>query len=55
MEVVRGYKVFNPDWKCRDKQYTCPGKFKEDVEPECEYSRKVGRHAENRQAMAEPI
>ena len=35
MEVVRGYKVFNPDWKCRDKQYTCPGKFKEDVEPEC--------------------
>lgn len=30
--VVRGYKVFNPDWTCRDKQYTCPGHFEEDVE-----------------------
>lgn len=30
-EIVRGYKVFNPDWTCRDKQYTCPGKFEEDV------------------------
>lgn len=25
--MVKGYKVFNPDWTCRDKQYTCPGKF----------------------------
>ena len=35
MDIVKGYKVFNNDWKCRSKQYTCPGKFKEDVEPEC--------------------
>lgn len=28
---VHGYKVFNPDWTCRDKQYTCPGRFEEDV------------------------
>ena len=26
---VRGYKVFKPDWTCRGKQYTCPGKFEE--------------------------
>ena len=31
--VVRGFKVFNPDWTCRDKQYTCPGAFEEDVTP----------------------
>ena len=31
--VVKGFKVFNPDWTCRDKQYTCPGKFEEDVTP----------------------
>ena len=30
-EIVKGYKVFNPEWKCRGKQYTCPGKFEEDV------------------------
>ena len=29
--MVKGYKVFNPDWTCRDKQYTCPGKFEEDI------------------------
>lgn len=28
-EGVRGYKVFNPDWTCKEKQYTCPGTFKE--------------------------
>lgn len=28
---VYGYKIFNHDWTCRDKQYTCPGEFKEDV------------------------
>ena len=27
--VVRGFKVFNPDWTCRNKQYTCPGVFEE--------------------------
>ena len=31
--VVKGYKVFIPDWTCRGKQYACPGKFEEyDVE-----------------------
>ena len=35
MNVVKGYKVFDSNWKCRNKQYTCHGKFKEDVEPEC--------------------
>ena len=30
---VKGFKVFNPDWTCRNKQYTCPGKFEEDVTP----------------------
>lgn len=30
-ETVRGYKVFNSDWTCRDKQYTCPGTFEENV------------------------
>ena len=28
---VKGYKVFNSDWTCRGKQYTCPGKFEENV------------------------
>ena len=28
--MTKGYKVFNPDWTCRKKQYTCPGKFEED-------------------------
>ena len=28
---VKGYKVFNPDWTCRNKQYTCPGEFEENV------------------------
>ena len=31
--VIRGFKVFNPDWTCRNKQYTCPGAFEEDVAP----------------------
>lgn len=35
--VVKGFKVFRPDWSCRPngnfKQYTCPGKFEEDVTP----------------------
>lgn len=33
MEYIRGYKVFNPNWTCRNKQYTCPGVFEEDVIP----------------------
>ena len=35
--VVKGFKVFNPDWTCspngNTKQYTCPGKFEEDINP----------------------
>lgn len=31
--LVHGFKVFNPDWTCRGKQYTCPGSFEEDVFP----------------------
>ena len=31
--IVKGYKVFNPNWTCRDKQYTCPGTFEENVNP----------------------
>ena len=35
--VVKGFKVFNPDWTCspngNTKQYTCPGKFEEDITP----------------------
>ena len=35
--VVKGFKVFNPDWTCspngNTKQYTCPGKFEEDIIP----------------------
>ena len=31
---IHGFKVFNPDWTCGDKQYTCPGKFEEEVELE---------------------
>ena len=31
--IIKGFKVFNPDWTCRNKQYTCPGVFEEDVTP----------------------
>ena len=31
-EKIRGYKVFNANWKCRDKQYACPGVFEEEGE-----------------------
>lgn len=37
MNTVKGYKVFNPDWTCspngNTKQYSCPGKFEEDITP----------------------
>ena len=32
-KIVKGFKVFNQDWTCRGKQYTCPGSFEEDVSP----------------------
>jgi len=36
--MVKGYKVFNKDWTCRNKQYSCPGVFEEDGELEvCEH------------------
>lgn len=38
---IKGYKVFNPDWTCRGKQYTCPGRFEEDVDV---LVRKSGMH-----------
>ena len=31
--VVKGFKVLNPDWTCKNKQYGCPGRFEEDVTP----------------------
>ena len=31
-EGVRGYKVFKSDWTCKEKQYTCPGTFEEEVD-----------------------
>lgn len=34
MVEIKGYKVFNPDWTCRDKQCACPGIFEEDVNPD---------------------
>ena len=30
---VKGYKVFNSDWTCHGKQYSCPGTFEEFVSP----------------------
>lgn len=30
---IKGYKVFNPDWTCRDFQYSCPGTFEDDNPP----------------------
>ena len=29
MQGIRGFKVFDARWICRDKQYTCPGRFEE--------------------------
>ena len=31
--IVKGYKVFNSDWTCRGKHYSCPGTFEEFVSP----------------------
>ena len=39
--MIKGYKVFNPDWTCAGigrngyycKKYSCPGKFEEEGEP----------------------
>ena len=37
MNEIKGFKVFNPDWTCRSKLYTCPGTFEEDVTPDVFY------------------
>lgn len=34
-EPVHGYKVFNPDWTCRDFQYDVGKTFEENVKPSC--------------------
>ena len=32
-KIVKGFKVFKPDWTCRGKKYTCSDKFEENVTP----------------------
>lgn len=34
-EPIKGYKVFNPDWTCRDFQYEVGKTFEDDVTPKC--------------------
>ena len=34
-ENVKGYKVFNPDWTCREFQFEVGKTFEEDVKPKC--------------------
>ena len=34
-EPVHGFKVFNPDWTCRDFQYEVGKTFEENVKPGC--------------------
>ena len=34
-ESIKGYKVFNPDWTCRNFQYEVGKTFEEDVTPKC--------------------
>ena len=34
-EPIHGYKVFNPDWTCRDFQYEVGKIFKKNVKPRC--------------------
>ena len=33
--IVKGFKVFNPDWTCRNYQFAVGQIFEEDVEPKC--------------------
>lgn len=33
MEGIKGYKVFNPDWTCRDFKYEVGNTYEEDVDP----------------------
>ena len=34
-KIVKGYKVFDPDWTCRGYQFAVGQIFEEDVEPKC--------------------
>ena len=34
-EPIKGYKVFNPDWTCKDFQYEVGKTFEDDVIPKC--------------------
>lgn len=42
--AVKGYKVFNEDWTCKDKEYHCPGIFKEDIDKDSLKVRSNGMH-----------
>jgi len=33
MSEIKGFKVFNPDWKCRGYQYEVGKTYEEDVTP----------------------
>lgn len=33
--MVKGYKVFNPDWTCKGFQYEVGKIFEKDVKPRC--------------------
>ena len=33
--TVKGYKVFNSDWTCRDFQFEVGKTYEEDIQPEC--------------------
>lgn len=35
MDGIKGYKVFESDWTCRDFQYEVGKVFEEDVKPKC--------------------
>lgn len=35
MSIVKGYKVFNPNWTCRDFKFEVGKVFEEDVTPKC--------------------
>ena len=34
-KIVKGYKVFNPNWTCRGYQFAVGQIFEEDIEPKC--------------------
>lgn len=42
--AVKGIKVFNEDWTCKDKEYHCPGIFKENIDKDNLKVRSNGMH-----------